>query len=293
MTLDQLRIFIAVAERGHMTRAAEALGMTQSAVSAAINALEGRYNAALFDRVGRGIELTEVGKRFLPEARAVLDRATAARSALEDLSTTTRGSLSIAASQTISTYWLPRRLTAFHAAYPDVRLNVTIGNTRHVETAVAEGAADLGLVEGSTHHPALSRQQVDHDRLLLVASSTHADLPMLAPRRLDLTGVSWVIREEGSGTRDVLEDLARREGLMVDQLRIFLVLPSNEAVREAVEAGAGATIISEHVVARDLAAGMLKSIEIDLPQREFALLRHRDRFQSTAQRALVAALSDV
>jgi DNA-binding transcriptional LysR family regulator len=161
-----------------------------------------------------------------------------------------------------------------------------------VETAVAEGAADLGLVEGSTHHPALSRQRVDHDRLLLVVSSTHADLPMLAPRRLDLTGVSWVIREEGSGTRDVLEDLARREGLMVDQLRIFLVLPSNEAVREAVEAGAGATIISEHVVARDLAAGMLKSIEIDLPQREFALLRHRDRFQSTAQRALVAALSD-
>lgn len=290
MTLDQLRIFVAVAERGHMTRAAESLGMTQSAVSAAISALEGRYEAQLFNRVGRGIELTDIGRRFLPEARSVLDRASAARATLEDLSTRTRGSLSIAASQTISTYWLPRRLTAFHAAYPDVRLHVSIGNTRHVETAVAEGTADLGLVEGATRHPALSRRRVDFDRLVLVVSSAHPQLPMLGPRKVDLAAVSWVIREEGSGTRDVLEALARQEGLTLNDLRIFLVLPGNEAVREAVEAGAGATIISEHVVARDLAAGVLKSIDIELPRREFALLRHKDRFQSAAQHALVATL---
>jgi DNA-binding transcriptional LysR family regulator len=291
MTFEQLRIFVAVAERGHMTRAAEHIGMTQSAVSAAIRALEAYSGTKLFNRVGRGIELTDVGRRFLPEARNVLERAAAARAALEDLSTTARGALSIAASQTIASYWLPRRLTAFHEAYPYVRLEVTIGNTRQVESAVAEGLADLGLVEGKTRHPALSRKRVDFDRPVLVVSSVHPTLPKLASGNLDLRAISWVIREEGSGTRDVLEELARRENVSLDELRIFLVLPSNEAVREAVEAGAGATIISEHVVERDIAAGALKPIAIDLPQREFAMLRHRDRYETTAQRALVSMLA--
>jgi DNA-binding transcriptional LysR family regulator len=291
MTLEQLRIFVAVAERGHMTRAAEAVGMTQSAVSAAIRALESHYGTKLFDRVGRGIELTDVGRRFLPEARAVLDRAASARSALEDLSTETRGSLSIATSQTIASYWLPKRLTAFHAAYPNVRLDVTIGNTRQVEQDVVEGAADLGLVEGQTHHHALARQRVDFDRPVLVVAATHPPLPRLESGALDLRGINWVIREEGSGTRDLLEGMARREGVPLDELRIFLVLPSNEAVRKTVEAGAGATVISEHVVARDIEAGALKRIPIDLPQREFALVHHRDRYQTTAQLALISTLS--
>ena len=152
MTLEQLRVFVAVAEHEHVTRAATALGLTQSAASAAVAAIERRYGARLFDRVGRGIELTEAGRRFLPEARAVLDRASAARSVLEDLSGWPTGKVAIAASQTIANYWLPRRLTRFHAAEPDVRLDVVIGNTSQVETAVVEGTADIGLVEGPTRH---------------------------------------------------------------------------------------------------------------------------------------------
>lgn len=264
--------------------------MTQSAVSAAIRALESRYGAKLFDRIGRGIQLTDVGRRFLPEARAVLDRASEARSVLEDLSIMPRGALSIAASQTIATYWLPRRLAAFHAAYPDIRLNVTIGNTRRVENEVAEASADLGFVEGSTGHAALLRERVDFDRLLLVVSSAYPVLPTLASGRINLRALSWIVREEGSGTRTVLEDLARREDIPLDQLKFSLELPSNEAIREAVEAGAGATIISEHVVARDIAAGVLTSIAVELPRREFALLRHKDRYQTTAERALIAMI---
>ena len=291
MTLEQLRIFVAVAERGHMTRAAESLGMTQSAVSAAVRTLETQYGTQLFDRIGRGIELTDIGQRFLPEARAVLNRAATARSSLSDLSETTRGSLSIAASQTIASYWLPRRLTTFHAAYPDVRLDVRIGNTRQVEQAVADGSADVGLVEGRTQHPALSRLHVDDDRLVLVVSSAHPLPPACTDGKPDLRALSWVIREEGSGTRNVLEDLALSKGIAFEELRVFLILPSNEAVREAVGAGAGATIVSEHVVARDIAAGALSPIAIDLPQREFALLRHQGRYESAAQRALVAMLA--
>lgn len=288
MTFDQLRIFIEVAERGHVTRAAEALGMSQSAASAAVAALEFAYQIKLFDRVGRGIQLTETGRIFLREARAVLDRAAMARSVLQDLAGGPSGPVAIAASQTIATYWLPRRLAAFHTANPRVRFNVMIRNSHDVETAVVEGEAGVGLVEGPTQHPALIRQQIDHDDLVLVAASDQLPLPISALGQLDLRAITWVIREAGSGTRRGLEDLASRENLTLDDLNIALVLPSNEAVREAIEAGAGATIISRHVVASAVAAGTLAAMPVNLPPREYALLRHRDRHETMAQQTFVA-----
>jgi DNA-binding transcriptional LysR family regulator len=291
VTLDQLRIFLEVAERGHMTRAAEALGMSQSAASAAIATLEACYQTKLFDRVGRGIQLTETGRKFLREARAVLDRASMARSVLQDLAGLSAGPVAIAASQTIATYWLPRRLAAFHAANLRVRLNVVIRNTQEVESAVVEGEVNVGLVEGPTQHPALIRQQIDRDHIVLVIASDQPPLPVNASGRLDLRAINWVIREAGSGTRRGLEELAAREGLSLDELNIFLVLPSNEAVREAVVAGVGATIISRHVVASAIAAGTLTEIPIELPLREYALVRHRDRHATLAEQALIAHLT--
>jgi DNA-binding transcriptional LysR family regulator len=267
--------------------------MSQSAASAAIAALESYYQVKLFDRVGRGIQLTEIGRIFLPEARAVLDRASMARSVLQDLAGSPAGPVAIAASQTIATYWLPRRLAAFHAANRGVRLNVEIHNTKEVEDAVVEGKANIGLVEGPTQHPALIRKQIDHDQIVLVVASDQPSLPVDVSGRLDLRAITWVIREAGSGTRRGLEDLAAREGLSLDELNIFLVLPSNEAVREAIEAGAGATIISRQVVASAIAAGKLIEIPIELPQREYALVRHRDRHATLAQEALVAHLTGV
>jgi DNA-binding transcriptional LysR family regulator len=291
MTLDQLRIYVEVAERGHVTRAAEALGMSQSAVSAAIATLEATYQISLFDRVGRGIQLTETGRTFLREARAVLDRASMARAVLQDLAGGPAGPVGIAASLTIATYWLPRRLAAFQAANPRVRLDVVIRNTQDVETAVIEGEVNVGLVEGPTQHPALIRQQIDHDRMVLVVAADQPPLPIDASGQIDLRAMTWVIRETGSGTRRALEDLAGREGLSLGDLRIALVLPSNEAVREAIEAGAGATIVSRHVVASAISSGTLKAIPVDLPLREYALVRHRDRHETLAQQTLVAHLT--
>jgi DNA-binding transcriptional LysR family regulator len=291
MTLDQLRVFVEVAERGHVTRAAEALKMSQSAASAAIAALEDLYQIQLFDRVGRGIQLTEAGRIFLREARAVLDRASMASAVLRDLAGSPASPIALAASQTIASYWLPRRLAAFHAANPRVRLNVVIRNTREVETAVAEGEVSIGLVEGPTQHPALLRTRLDQDQMVLVVAAARAPLARPSSGRVDLRALNWVIREPGSGTRRGLEDLAARQGLSLDDLNIFLVLPGNEAVREAVESGAGATVISRHVVASAIAAGTLVEIPLELPQREFALVRHRERHATLAQKALVAHLT--
>ncbi len=291
MTLDQLRIFVEVAEHGHVTRAAESLGMSQSAASAAIASLEGSCEIILFDRVGRGIRLTDNGRIFLREARAVLDRASMARSVLQDLAGHP-GPIGIAASQTIATYWLPRRLATFQAANSRMRFNVVIRNTNEVETAIVEGEANIGLVEGPTQHPALIRQLIDHDKIVLVVSSEQPRLPLNKNGRLDLRVMKWVVRETGSGTRRGLEDLAARVGLSVNDLNIALELPSNEAVREAIEAGAGATIISRHVVASAIAAGRLTEIPIELPQREYAMVRHRDRHATLAEKALVAHLTE-
>src|SRR5215813_8296534 len=154
MTLEQLRIFVAVAERQHMTRAAKALNLTQQAVSATVVALENAHSVPLFHRVGRHIELTEAGVLFLQETRSVLARAAAAELTLSELGGLKRGSL-VQASQTIASYWLPPRLVAFHQTYPGITLRVGIGNSAQVAKAVTDGAAELGFVEGAIDEPAL------------------------------------------------------------------------------------------------------------------------------------------
>ena len=164
MTLEQLRVFIAVAERQHVTRAAESLHLAQSAVSAAIAALEGRHGTKLFHRVGRGIELTEAGTLFLDEARAVLARVEAAELMLAELAGLKRGTLSVQASQTIGSYWLPRHLVDFRRAYPDIAIKLAIGNTAQVARAVLDGSAEIGFVEGAVDEPLLSRTEVGATR---------------------------------------------------------------------------------------------------------------------------------
>ena len=290
MTLEQLRIFALVAERGHMTHAAEILGISQSGASAAIKALESQHGVALFNRIGRRIELSETGRRFLPEAKAVLGRAEAARMVLRNISETVSGNVTIAASQTIASYWLPQRLAAFHERHPAVRLDLTVGNTRRVETQVIEGTAEIGLVEGRTRSDLLRRSRVDIDRLLFVTGRDTPPPPELAPGIPDIANMRWIVRERGSGTREALEDLAVRQGVAFEDVPIFLVLPNNESVRRAVEAGAGATIISEHVVARGIADGSLRHVPLDIPPRDFALIVHTARQLGPAHQALLRHL---
>ncbi len=288
MTLEQLRIFVAVAERQHVTRAAEALNLTQSAVSSAVTSLETRHGVALFDRVGRNIVLNQAGETFLIEARGVLARVAAAEAALDDLGGLVRGRLSIQASQTIASYWLPARLAAFHRAHPAIALEVAIGNTAQVARAVAEGAAELGLVEGEIDHPALTRSVIGHDAMALVVSRDHpwAKAPPAPP--LPFAATPWVLREPGSGTRSTFEAMLAGAGLTVADLDVAMTLPGNEAVRGAVEAGAGATVISRSAVTARLATGSLVEIPCDLPARAYHILRHKQRYRSRIGDAFTA-----
>ncbi|MGE8128371.1 LysR substrate-binding domain-containing protein [Methylobacterium sp. NPDC080182] len=292
MTLDQLRIFVAVAERQHVTRAAEALNIVQSAVSAAVSGLEERHAVKLFHRVGRGIELTDAGRVFLEEARAVLARAEAAERVLADLSGLRRGSLRVHASQTIASHWLPSHLVAFRAAHPDITIRLAVGNTAEVARAVADGSAELGFVEGEVEDPVLASAAVAQDRLVLVVPAGHPFSARETLTAADLAGHPWVLREAGSGTRSAFEAALAAAGLALADVAVSLELPSNEAVLAAIEAGAGASVLSEAVVASKLAAGALVAPPFPLPARTFRMLRHRERYRSRAADALLGLIRD-
>ncbi|MBE7211014.1 MAG: LysR family transcriptional regulator, partial [Gluconacetobacter diazotrophicus] len=227
MTLEQLRIFVAVAEREHMTEAARTLNIVQSAVSHAVGALEGEFQIKLFNRVGRRIELTEAGRTFLGEARGVLARVEAARLKLSELAGLARGSLTIHASQTIASYWLPSRLKRFRVNHPGIEIRLMIGNTREVARSVHDGLADLGFIEGGIDDPELEETVVARDQMVLVVAPEHpwADLDRIEP--VTLTEADWVLREPGSGTRSEFEAALRAAGVEPERLPIAMELPSN------------------------------------------------------------------
>ncbi|WP_273726100.1 LysR family transcriptional regulator [Brucella gallinifaecis] len=290
MTLEQLRIFIEVAEREHLTRASESLHLTPSAVSSAIRTLEERYGAMLFNRIGRRIELTGDGRMFLDEARATLVRAQSAERMLSELGGGKRGILAIHASQTIASYWLPPYLAHFHATHPMIDLRLTLGNTESVTQATQEGLADIGLVEGAVQVPNLSLRKVGTDQLIVVTGPAHQWSNTAKLTWDTLFSGQWILREHGSGTRSVFEDAMRVAGYNPARLNIALELPSNEAICSAVLSGNYVTAISELVAAPHLAAGTLVKADFTLPQRQFLMLSHKDRYQTKALKSFADML---
>jgi DNA-binding transcriptional LysR family regulator len=287
MTLEQLRIFVSVAEREHMTRGAEAVNVTQSAASAAIASLEARHDVPLFHRVGRGIQLTEVGRVFLDEARSVLGRAASAELVLAEYGGLQRGTLKLVASQTIASYWLPPLLAAFHDRYPQIAVELAIENSGGAADRVLNGAAELGFIEGVIDEPALAHWVVANDRLVLVAARTAVtDEPGW------IETARWIVREQGSGTRSSFEAILRERSIDPATLNVTMTLPSNESVRTAVEAGAGIAVLSHHVVAPALSAGLLVEIPYRLPAREFHALRHKERYRTRAADALTDLIKE-
>ena len=290
MTLDQLRIFIAVAEREHLTRAAEALNLTPSAVSASIHALETRYGVHLFDRVGRRIELSQTGRLFLIEAEATQRSARLAELALTELGGLQRGMLKIQASQTIASYWLPPFLVGFKAAHPAIGVVLREGNSADVATAVLDGTADLGFAEGAIDDPALTLTPVARDRLVVVGSPEH---PLAKRRKVsskELVEATWVLRETGSGTRSAFEAAIRVHDIDPALLKSALELPTNEAVCVAVRSGAHLTAVSDLVARPHIDAGRLALIAIDLGTRAFSKVRHKERYRTRASEAFEAQL---
>src|SRR5271165_6338024 len=280
MTLDQLRIFIAVAEREHVTRTAEALGLAPPSVSAAVASLEREFGTKLFHRVGRGIVVTEGGRLLLDEARALVNRAEALKLAMREFTGLGRGRLEIKASQTIASHFLPPRLVDFHQAYPGVALAVSVGNSAEVVGAIIEGNVELGFVEGPEEEFRDPRLAIE-----LIAMDDQR-----APYGRGFDRGKWVLREDGSGTRAAFIKALDALGVPYGKLNIAIELPSNEAVLAAVLAGAGAAILSARVCADAIKAGILKRLPVVIAPRAFCAVQHGDRYRSRAVSALLEIL---
>ncbi|HBL14286.1 MAG TPA: LysR family transcriptional regulator [Cyanobacteria bacterium UBA11162] len=298
MTLEQLRIFLAVAEHLHFTRAAEELYITQPAVSAAIQNLEEQYGVKLFHRIGRHIEITEAGKLLQVEAQKILDQVTLTERGLRELNNLQRGELKLGSSLTIGNYWLPQKISQFKRQYPHISVDCTLANTEAICTGTATGQFDLGLVEGVVQ-PAvknsLEEDVVGSDRLLIVVGQSH---PWFERKEISLTELSttdWVMRESGSGTQQRFEEALQDWGIQPTKLDIILVLNSGEMVKAVVESGVGATAISELMVEKELQLDTLRSLKIidnrKKPSaiveivRPFLKLKHRQRFQTRLSQA--------
>lgn len=277
MTLEQIAIFIAVAEREHLTNGAAAVGLTPSAASAAIKALESGYNVDLFDRVGRRIELTRAGRLFLAEARRTLASVEEAKGLLSELGGLRTGHLDIEASQTIANYWLPTRLLRFRELHPGISVGFRDGNTASVVQAVISGRAELGFIEGNVDEPALAARHLRSDELVIVMSARARGAS--SGRLQDLR---WVMREPGSGTRAEFEAALAGIGIDSTALHVALTLPTNEAVLSAVRGSSCASALSRLVVSPFVASGELVILDTVLAARRFTILRHKERRLSAA-----------
>lgn len=289
VTLEQLRIFVCVAERLNMTRAAEALHITQSGVSASISALESTYGTPLFDRVGRRIELSVAGHAFLAEAEKVLNQVRSAQRTLSDLSNLRRGTVSICASQTVGNYWLPQLIADFQESFPHLGIELHISNTAGVGRMVLDGGVELGLVEGRFADPALRGFEIDGDRMCVVVPPGHP-WATRAPSQEALLHAGWVVREEGSGTRSEFIRALDAMGLDTGELNIRLELPTNESVRSAVMAGVGPGALSDLVVREAVQSGALVRVPVDLPRRAFRMFHHAERKLSRAAEMFLKSL---
>ena len=281
-SLRELEVFVAIARQGSVSRAAEAVALTQSAASQALAKLERALGQPLFDRCGRRLVLNENGRVLWPRAQALLDAAAQVQDLLAD------GGLSmrLGASTTIANYLLPPRLAAFRTAYPAACVQLTVGNTGEVVAAVAAMELDFGLIEGACHHPDLAVSDWQQDELVIIAPPGHA-LTRGRATRAALAGAAWLLREPGSGTR---EEVERWLHTHVGPVRMDMELGNSEAIRRAVAAGLGVSCLSRNVVAEALAAGSVAEVRTGLPSlsRPLRLVRHRERAPTRGMQAFLA-----
>ncbi|MCY0150132.1 LysR substrate-binding domain-containing protein [Hoeflea sp. G2-23] len=196
------------------------------------------------------------------------------------------------ASQTVANYWLPRYLVRYRALNPQVDIALTPGNTRTVAGAILDGSCDLGIVEGEIENDKLIKQIVAQDRLVIVVSEHHPWADGRPVDVADLDATTWIMREQGSGTRAAFKSDIRALGQDPSELQVILEMPSNEACLAAVQVGQSATALSRRAVLPRLAEGAFHQVNFSLPVRHFTMIRHADHHVARSVRAMMDLLSE-
>ena len=277
----RLQVFHAVAKHLSFTRAADALFMTQPAVTFQIKQLEEQYSTRLFERRHGSISLTPAGELVLSYAEKILALSDEMDTRLSEMTGEMRGPLLVGASTTIAEFMLPRVLGEFNALYPQVRARLIVANSESIESRVAEHTLDVGLIEAPAKLSGLTSVVCCEDELRAVCAPDYplAEMKSVSPQVL--SEYEFISREPGSGTREITDTYFRNHKIKPDSLKTQMELGSPEALKGVVATGLGFAIVSRAVVEKETQLGELVSIPLDPPlKRSFHLIHPEDRFQS-------------
>ncbi len=280
---QQLLVFVTATDLKSFSRAAEQLYMTQPAVSQHVQSLERRLGVPLMERNNKRIRLTKAGEIVYAHGRDILHLYHQMQRYVDDLANREIGNLSIGASYTFGEYVLPRVIAHFCERYPAIIPTVAITNTREIVARVADGDLDVGVIEGQHDNDRVDTIPIATDTVVMVAAAAH---PLAAHRTgvvpASAAGASlWIVRETGSGTREVTQRAFATCGITPSALLEF---GSTQAVKEAVEAGLGLSVLSRWAIRKELALGTLRTIHMEgMPiTRSFSLVLRKSRFHTKA-----------
>lgn len=276
ITLRQLEVFAEVLKSGSTTQASQMMALSQSAVSAALTDLEGQLGVQLFDRVGKRLMVNEHGRLLYPRVVALLEQA----SEVEQLFRGDNGAIRIYASSTIGNYILPEIIAHYRHDFPDLPLELSVGNSQDVINAVTDFRVDIGLIEGPCHTGDIITEPWLEDELV-VFSAPGNPLLSTAVTLEHLASAPWILRERGSGTRELVDYLLLSH---LPQFRLGMELGNSEAIKHAVRHGMGISCLSRRVIAEQLEAGTLVEVNLPLPRlvRTLYRIHHRQKHLSSA-----------
>jgi len=285
--MRHLHTFVLAAELRSFTRAADALGVTQAAVSQQVAALEKELSVSLFQRTSRAVVPTEAGRTLYEYARRIVDLAEDARDAITSTPSIVQGILRIAASTVPSEWLLPELLVEFRQLYPRVQELVSVSDSTSAIRAVDSGEAELGIVGELPRATTLQVQAIARDELTLVVPPSHTFASAKTISLGELRREPLILREPSSGSRRCVEQALSRAGLSPNDLNITLEVNSNEAIRAAVERGVAIAFLSTQAVAREIADGRLVPVPIDgfTAERSLYLVADPQRMPTRVARA--------
>lgn len=268
ITLRQLEVFCAIARRSNVSRAAEDVAVSQSAASMALAELERQLGVKLFDRLGKKLVLNSNGQTLFPMATDLLARAEEV-STLFSSGTAGGGDLVVGASSTIGNYLMPGLLGEFSAAFPDIHVSLQVGNTEQIIASLRDCEIDVGFIEGLCSDQHIESLKWRSDELIVVADPGHPLAGKDAVTRRDLQAADWILRERGSGTREIFERAIAGE---IPNLNVRYELGQTEAVKQAVKNHLGISCVSRLTVQDELKGGSLVALPVSW------LTLHRDLY---------------
>ena len=289
MSDRRLQVFHTVARLLSFTKAAESLHMTQPAVTFQVRQLEEQFNTRLFDRTHNRISLTEAGQRVYEFADRIFELYAEMENAVRDMTGEISGMLVIGASTTIAEYMLPSLLGDFKKQYPDINVHLKVSNSDGIVSMVENNDIDLGVVEAPVMNKNLVVEECRKDRLVAIVPPQHALASLETVQMRDLLENAYIAREEGSGTREVIQEYLTDLGMQASDVHVSMELGSPEAIKGAVEAGMGISIVSEVTIHKELQLGSLVALELDPPiQRPFSFVHQKQKFRQRAMDELLS-----